>query len=87
MPDYLKPVLVGIAAALLAPVLWILGKLVVPVTAVWLESENMGAGAIHLSVGSGELFIAAIVGFVGGFAWQRRRAGRVRRGTSGEPPS
>jgi hypothetical protein len=84
---YLKPIIVGVVAALLAPILWILAKLVLPIAAVLLDSERTGSGAIGLSVGSGELYLAAIAGFIVGFTWQCRRTSNSGPGTFNNPHS
>ena len=75
-----KAVAVGIGAAVVAPILWILGRVALPIATAVLESPNAGAGAIGVAVDSGELLVPAVVGFVLGFGWQLRRTSRRRSG-------
>ncbi len=77
---YLKAIIVGVATALLAAVLLVVGMFVLP---AWLSMAFSGSGGIGaVSVGSGAtaLVLVLIVGFALGFFWTLRR--RKRRGKS-----
>ena len=57
----------GIWAALQLPMWW----------QMW-QQRNEGGGFAAASVGSGSILLAAVIGFVVGFAWMLRRARRTK---------
>jgi len=74
----LRSVLFGLAIAVLAALLWIvvvfLGPVAVPVLLSRFGNTGSGVGAGYVT--SDSVLIAALVGFVAGFAWKRRRPRR-----------
>ena len=75
---YFTSIMVGVAAAVVASVIWVLAVLIVPVELLFLISRYTGSGGIGAaSVGSGSILVVALVGFVGGFVWKFRRASRL----------
>jgi hypothetical protein len=62
---YFKSALFGIAGSVLA--------VVIVIAALFRLSYGEGAGALSVSVGSVQIVIAALVGFVAGFWWKFRR--------------
>jgi hypothetical protein len=73
---YFRALVVGIAAGLLAAVLWVLGWLLLP---LYVESVQTGSGGIGaVSVDSGSSLLVALIGFVIGSYWTIRRARRRR---------
>jgi hypothetical protein len=73
---YVKSLVFGIGAAIVASMLWILAVFVLPILAPFLLSRisgSAGAGAAGASIGSGSILVAALVGFVGGYYWKFRR--------------
>jgi hypothetical protein len=62
---YFKSALAGFAGSALA--------VVIVIAALIRLSYGEGAGGIFVSVGSAQIVIAALIGFVGGFWWKLRR--------------
>ena len=81
---YFKSVTVGILAAVIGAVLWLLMTLILPVFVPFLMSRVSPQGGIGASSGfvdSGSLLAAALVSFAIGFYWTfRRGTRRPRRG-------
>jgi hypothetical protein len=82
---YFKSVTVGILAAVIGAVLWLLVALILPVFVPFLMSrvspQGGGIGASSGFVDSGSLLVAALVSFAIGFYWTfRRGTRRPRRG-------
>ena len=69
---YLKAVIVGVVTGLLAPVLWVVGSLFLPIAGSMAFSGSGGIGAT--SVGSGSAMLALLLSFIIGFAWTIRRS-------------
>ena len=71
---YLKSVLVGVGGAVLASILWTILAVVVPLYGPYVIARIKGTGgASSASVGSGSILIAALIGFIIGFAWEWHR--------------
>jgi len=80
---FVKSMLTGIAAAVVAVVLWLVAVVIVPIAAPLLVDRftNYGSAGIGaVSVGSGSILFAALIGFSTGFFWQFRRLSRTRVG-------
>jgi hypothetical protein len=77
---FLKSLLTGIIAALVALIAWIAFRLVQSVV----QSMQIGAGAVSIGIflDQIEVLAAALIGFVVGFYWQFRRLHRVAGGPS-----
>jgi len=78
---YVKSILVGIVAAVVSAVLWILAAFVMPIFVPLLMSRitgSGGAGVSAASIGSGSILAAALVGFVVGSSWHFRRLSKRR---------
>jgi hypothetical protein len=70
---YLAAAGFGVLTAIAATILWIVIRFVLPVVVPFLisriganQSGSGGAGAV---IGSGSIILAALLGFIGGFAW------------------
>jgi hypothetical protein len=75
---YVTSVIVGIAAAVVASVLWVLAVFIVPVFLPFLMSRFTRSGGIGAaSVGSGSILAVALVGFLAGFVWKFRGTSRL----------
>jgi hypothetical protein len=78
MPPF-RSVLFGLAIAILAAVVWIVVKFVLP---IWLPylfsrlSNDGGIGGAAATISSDSILIAAIIGFVVGTFWHFRRRSR-----------
>jgi hypothetical protein len=76
---YFRSFVVGIVAALATAAIWILATFVLPIAlpmlVSWASGEGGGAGAY---IGSDSILAAALVGFIAGFVWHLRRAGKAR---------
>ena len=76
---YLKSVLVGMVAALVASVIYILAVFVFPLLLPFLLSRISGTGGTAAaSFSSGPVLGIAVVAFAAGFYWQFRRASQTR---------
>ena len=78
---YLKSVIVGVAAAVVASVIWVLAVFILPVFLPFFISRftgSGGSGGAMASVGSGSILAVALLGFLVGFVWNFRRASRLR---------
>jgi hypothetical protein len=76
---YRRPAIVGIATAFVAPVVWLVSKLALPIAFQLIAARRAGSGGIgFVSVDLAELLVVAVVGFIAGFAWQLRRTKRSR---------
>ena len=67
-----RVVIAGIVGALLGPVLWI-AALASPLLWAWSRGHLAGSGSASILVESRHLLVAALVGFVVGVWWARRR--------------
>ena len=79
---YLKSVLVGIAAAMTASVIYIVAMFVIPLLLPFLLARmtgSVGGGAAGAVVSEGPLVGIALAAFAAGFYWQLRRASKTRR--------
>jgi hypothetical protein len=79
---YLRSLLVGIMAAMVASVIYILAVFVLPVLMPFLLSRvtgDVGAGATGASFSSGPVLGIALVAFAAGFYWKFRRVSQTRR--------
>ena len=76
---YLKAVLVGIVAALLASVIYVIVVFALPIAFPFLLSRMLGAGAMGggASFSDAPVLAIAIIAFAVGFYWEVRKA-RVR---------
>jgi hypothetical protein len=86
---YIKATAIGVLSAVILAVAWVAAALWLPIYGqMWLSYiRNEGAGAGASMVGSGSALLAALIGFVCGFAWTVRRHRRrlddvVRRNSS-----
>jgi hypothetical protein len=71
---YLKTFLVGMGGSVVAMLLWIACAFFLPIYLPFLISRVTGTGGMAAaSVGSGSVFLAALIGFVIGAAWEMRR--------------
>ena len=71
---YLKSVLFGVGGAVLAAVLWIAVKFLLPIFMPYAISRLRGTGgASGASITSDSILIAALVGFAMAFAWEWHR--------------
>ena len=70
---YLIAVGVGVLTAIATAMLWVVVRFVIPVAAPmflsWTGASQSGAGGAGAVVGSGSIFMAALLGFVAGVAW------------------
>lgn len=72
---YLKATAVGVFVAVCFAVLWFVGAILLAIMSQWWSQRGQGAAGIGaVSVGFGSALVAAIVGFVIGFAWSIRRS-------------
>lgn len=77
--NYLKSLLVGIVAALVASVLYVMAVFVLPILVPFLLSKITGTGgAAGASLSDGPVLIIAVIAFAAGFYWQLRRGSAVR---------
>ena len=77
----LKSVIVGVAAAVVASVIWVFAILILPVFLPLFISRfsgRGGSGVSAASVGSGSILAVALVGFLIGFVWNLTRVSRLR---------
>jgi formate-dependent nitrite reductase membrane component NrfD len=79
MMPLLKSIFFGFATAVLASVLWIVVKLVLPIAVPYLlarfrDDGGIGGGTAYIT--SGSILLVAIIGFIGGFLWRLRRRPR-----------
>ena len=70
---YLSAVGFGVQTAMATAILWIVVRFVLPLAVLRFlsrigatQSGSGGAGAV---IGSGSIFLAVLLGFVGGFVW------------------
>jgi hypothetical protein len=71
---YFKSIIVGIATAVVASVIWVLTVFVLPIFLPFFISRFTGSGGVSAaSVGSGSILAVALVGFLAGFVWNFRR--------------
>jgi hypothetical protein len=72
---YLKSLLLGVAGAISASILWVvIAPLVLWTYLQFQAGRTRGAGGLgSASIGSGSVLIAAIIGFVIASAWEWRR--------------
>jgi hypothetical protein len=76
---YLKSVLVGIVAALVASVLYILAAFVLPLLLPFLLSRIAGTGGTAAAtVSEGPVLGIALMAFVVGSYWEFRRVSKIR---------
>ena len=76
---YLKCVLVGAVAALVATVIYILAVFVLPLMLPFLLSRVSGAsGAVAVSFNTAPVLGIAVIAFAVGFYWQFRRGSTSR---------
>jgi len=67
---YLKSVLFGVGGAVLAAILWITVKFVLPMYVPYVISRiRQTGGASGARITSDSIWIAALVGFIIAFAW------------------
>jgi hypothetical protein len=62
-------VLTAIATAILWIVIWFVLPIAVPLFLSRIGATQSGSGGAGAVVGSGSIFLAALLGFVGGFVW------------------
>jgi hypothetical protein len=88
---YLKSVVVGMIAALMASTLWVLAVVVLPIVLPIIaeraaqtfgplggaETGSGGIGAVSVGVNEIPILAAAVVGFVAGFLWSVRRISKL----------
>ena len=68
---YLKCFLFGIGGAVLAVVLWITVKVILPMYVPYLIARIRGTGGMSSGyIGSGSILLAALIGFIIAFAWE-----------------
>ena len=75
----LRSALFGLAIAVVAVVMWIIAKFVLPVWVPFLLSRfsnDVGIGGATATISSGSILIAAVLGFALGFFWRFRRLSR-----------
>jgi len=74
---YVTASAVGLAAALVAATLWVVGSVFVPIYGSMLVARFTGeGGAVGAVVGSGSVLLVAAIAFAGGFFWSMRRTKR-----------
>jgi hypothetical protein len=74
---YVKCVAAGIAGAIVAPLVWIGGMIVVPTVTARIVGALLGSGGVGGAVvTSNQLLAVAAIGFVFGFTWAFRRGRR-----------
>jgi hypothetical protein len=72
---YLKATAVGLCVAVLFAIVWFVGSIVLSLMWLWWSQRGQGAAGIGaVSVGSDSALLAALVGFIVGFAWFVRRS-------------
>jgi hypothetical protein len=77
---YFKSFIVGLLAALIMSVIWVLFTAALEVSRMFATSpEGSGGIAGVLVVTEASVLAAALVGFLVGFFWNFRRASRVRQ--------
>jgi hypothetical protein len=70
----LKSLLFGVAGAFTAVLLWMIATLILPIVAPYLVTRISGDGGVGVGyVTSNSLLLAALIGFVVAFAWERYR--------------
>jgi hypothetical protein len=68
---YLKSFLFGTCGALLTAVLWFVVAFLLPLYGPYLISRFTGTGGVSSGyVTSGSILVAALIGFIIGFAWE-----------------
>ena len=68
---YLKSFLCGIGGAVVAVVLWIIVKVILPMYVPYLIARVRGTGGISTGyIDSGSILLAALIGFIIAFAWE-----------------
>ncbi len=82
---YVKSVLVGIVAGVVAAVIWILAVFVLPVGLPFLlrqviDDGTGGVGASYATISSASITGVALVGFLVGFFWRLRRSPKTEAG-------
>jgi hypothetical protein len=71
---YIKSVLVGVGGAILAAVLWIAVAFLLPIFLPYLIARVRGTGGMSFGqIGSDSILVAALLGFIIGFAWEWHR--------------
>jgi hypothetical protein len=75
---YLKAIGAGIVAALLFGAVWAWAALQLPIWWQMWRQRHEFVGFAGSSVNSGSILLAALIGFVLGFAWVVRRASKTR---------
>ena len=70
---YLKSILVGLVASVVAVVVWVL------IVVILSLSVNEGGGSLGFIIMSRDIYIAAIFGFMMGCYWRFRHLRRVTR--------
>jgi hypothetical protein len=71
---YIKSVVVGIIAAGVAAVVWVVVVGVLPIAVPFVIGKFFGTGGTASAyITSGTVLVAALVGFVLGFVWRFRR--------------
>ena len=70
---YLKAIAVGIVTAVIFGAGWTWAALQLPIWWQMWQQRNQGAGVGASRVGSGSVLLAALIGFMLGFAWTMRR--------------
>jgi hypothetical protein len=70
---YLTAAGFGLLTAIATAILWILVRFVLPIVVPlflsWIGVSRPGVGVAGAFIGSGSILLAALLGFVGGFAW------------------
>ncbi|HEY7445245.1 MAG TPA: hypothetical protein VH701_22645 [Vicinamibacterales bacterium] len=70
---YLAAFGVGVVTAIAAAIFWIVVSFVLPILVPFLISRiganQAGVGVSAAVISSGSVFLAALVGFLGGFGW------------------
>jgi hypothetical protein len=76
---YLRALLAGICAAMIASVAYVLAVFVFPIAFPFLLSRITGTGgAAGASFSTGPVLAIALVAFIAGFCWQFRRSSKSR---------
>ncbi len=76
---FLKASAVGVVVAMVCGVVWTLAAMLFPIGWQMWQARNQGGGVGASSVGSGSALLAALIGFVLGFAWTLRRQSGASR--------
>src|SRR3954463_1704457 len=71
---YLKATAVGLVAAFLSAAAWVVGAMLIPFLWQWWSERCQGWGVGAVSIGSGSILLAGLMGFMLGFAWIVRRS-------------